>query len=190
MKNPGINHSQWLTDEDIKKLHKKAQTGSLDAQIELAAIEVEDGHDVEKNLAFLESMAKKENTLALMDLYFIFQSSEEDEEKSLSYLKRAVSLGSPWAMEGLAIRAMVKRITSDEKDLTEKYFLEEEKWRLAAYEASKTPKNDLTPSGVILNIVELAALYENKNPKNPLFNLEKAAEWKSKAKEAEKTITR
>ena len=190
MKNPGITHSQYLKDEDIKKLHKKAQTESLDAKIELAALEVEDGHDVEKNLAFLDDMAEKENILALMDLYFIFQSSDEDEEKSLSYIEKAASLGSPWAMEGLAIRAMIKRISSDEKDLTEEHFLEEEKWRLAAYEASKTPKNDLAPSGVVLNMEELAALYENKNPENPLFNPEKAAEWKAKAKEAEKTITR
>ena len=189
MKNPGINHSQYLKDEDIKKLHKKDQTVSLDAKIELAALEVEDGHDVEKNLAFLEDMAEKENILALMDLYFIFQSSYEDEEKSLSYIEKAASLGSPWAMEGLAIRAMIKRISSDEKDLTEEHFLEEEKWRLAAYEASKTEKNDLAPFAVILNMEELAALYENKNPENPLFNPEKAAEWKAKAKEAEKTIT-
>ena len=41
-----------------------------------------------------------------------------------------------------------------------------------------------------MNMEELAALYENKNPENPLFNPEKAAEWKAKAKEAEKTITR
>lgn len=195
MENLGINHSVWLEKEDLKKLHEKVAEGSLDAKIELAALEVEDAHDVEKNLAFLSDLAEKDRVLALIDLYFIYfegvtrteaDGSEtvlvaEDEDKAESYLRKAASLGSFWAMEGCAIRAMVKRMTCDEKDLTEENFLEEEKWRLAADEASQTDKNDLAPSAVVSNMEALAALYENDNPKNPISNAEKAALWRSKA---------
>lgn len=195
MGNLGINHSVWLEKEDLKKLREKVAEGSLDAKIELSALDVEDAHDVEKNLAFLSDLAEKDKVLALMDLYFIYfegvtrteaDGSEtvlvaEDEDKAESYLRKAASLGSSWAMEGCAIRAMVKRMTCDEKDLTEEHFLEEEKWRLAADEASKTDKNDLAPSAVVSNMEALAALYENDNPKNPISNAEKAALWRSKA---------
>ena len=195
MENLGINHSVWLEKEDLKKLREKVAEGSLDAKIELSALEIEDAHDVEKNLAFLSDLAEKDKVLALMDLYFIYfegvtrteaDESEtvliaEDEDKAESYLRKAASLGSPWAMEGCAIRAMVKRMTCDEKDLTEEHFLEEEKWRLAADEASQTDKNALAPSAVVSNMEALASLYENDNPKNPISNAEKTALWRSKA---------
>lgn len=68
----GINHSVWLEKEDLKKLREKVVEGSLDAKIELSALEIEDAHDVEKNLAFLLDLAEKDKVLALMDLYFIY----------------------------------------------------------------------------------------------------------------------
>lgn len=41
-----INHSIW------SELRKKAAEGSIGAKIELAVLEIEDEHDVEKNIAF------------------------------------------------------------------------------------------------------------------------------------------
>ena len=63
---------------------------------------------------------------------------------------------------------------------------EQEKWHLASHKASETEKNDLLPSGIVLNMNELANLYENSNPKNPLYNVEKATEWREKVSKLEK----
>lgn len=103
-----------MEGNDLEKLRKNAAEGSIGAKIELAVLEIEDEHDVEKNLAFLEDCA------------------------------------------------------------------EQEKWHLASHKASETEKNDLLPSGIVLNMNELANLYENSNPKNPLYNVENATEWREK----------
>jgi TPR repeat protein len=180
-----INHSIW-SENDLEELRKKAAEGSIGAKIELAVLEIEDEHDVEKNIAFLEDCAEKENSQALINLYFLY--SLTDYEKAFCYIKKATDLGSAWAMEILAINYMLKRISCDEDDLIKEYFLEQEKWHLASHKASETEKNDLLPSGIVLNMNELANLYENSNPKNPLYNTEKATEWSEKAKKFAKEI--
>lgn len=180
-----INHSIW-SENDLEELRKKAAEGSIGAKIELAVLEIEDEHDVEKNIAFLEDCAEKENSQALINLYFLY--SLTDYEKAFCYIKKATDLGSAWAMEILAINYMLKRISCDEDDLIKEYFLEQEKWHLASHKASETEKNDLLTSGIVLNMNELANLYENSNPKNPLYNTEKATEWREKAKNFAKEI--
>lgn len=180
-----INHSIW-SENDLEELRKKAAEGSIGAKIELAVLEIEDEHDVEKNIAFLEDCAEKENSQALINLYFLY--SLTDYEKAFCYIKKATDLGSAWAMEILAINYMLKRISCDEDDLIKEYFIEQEKWHLASHKASETEKNDLLPSGIVLNMNELANLYENSNPKNPLYNTEKATEWREKAKKLAKEI--
>ena len=180
-----INHSIW-SENDLEELRKKAAEGSIGAKIELAILEIEDEHDVEKNIAFLEDCAEKENSQALINLYFLY--SLTDHEKALCYIKKATDLGSAWAMEILAINYKLKIVSCDEEDSIEEYFLEQEKWHLASHKASETEKNDLLPSGIVLNMNELADLYENSNPKNPLYNTEKATEWREKAKKFAKEI--
>ena len=183
--NGNFSHSIWSVNS-LEELRKKAAEGSIGAKIELAALEIEDEHDVEKNLAFLEDCAEKENSQALINLYFLYCLT--DHEKALCYIKKATDLGSAWAMEILAINYKLKRVSCDEDDSIEEYFLEQEKWHLASHKASETEKNDLLPSGIVLNMNELADLYENSNPKNPLYNTEKATEWREKAKKFAKEI--
>ena len=183
--NGNFSHSIW-SENDLEELRKKAAEGSIGAKIELAALEIEDEYDVEKNLAFLEDCAEKQNSQALINLYFLY--SLTDNEKALCYIKKATELGSAWAMEMLAINYKLKIVSCDEDDSIEEYFLEQEKWHLASHKASETEKNDLLPSGIVLNMNELADLYENSNPKNPLYNTEKATEWREKAKKYAKEI--
>ena len=53
-----INHSIW-SENDLEELRKKAAEGSIGAKIELAVLEIEDEHDVEKNIAFWKIVLKK-----------------------------------------------------------------------------------------------------------------------------------
>ena len=48
-----INGTQWLEEKDREWLANRAAEGDTEAMVEQAALNVEDGVDVEKNLAFL-----------------------------------------------------------------------------------------------------------------------------------------
>ena len=48
-----INGTQWLEEKDRERLANRAAEGDTEAMVEQAALNVEDGVDVEKNLAFL-----------------------------------------------------------------------------------------------------------------------------------------
>ena len=104
--NGKINQSKCYARKFLEKL---AAEGSLDAQIELAAITIEDEIDVEKNMTFLKNLAEKGNIRALIDLGFVYVSmtfsdnaDDAEHEKSQkiadSYFLKAAELGSAWGM--------------------------------------------------------------------------------------------
>ena len=69
-----INGTQWLEEKDREWLASRAAEGDTEAMVEQAALNVEDGVDVEKNLAFLNERAESGDTRALIDLGFIYEA--------------------------------------------------------------------------------------------------------------------
>ena len=189
-----LNHSRCYSDEELEQMKKHVLEGSISAQIELAALMLEDAVDVEKNHAFLKEQAEKGNTLALIDLGFIYLGDvtrkeadgrevvliPENEELSDACFLKAAELGSAHGMCITGVHKYLKTWIEDGKNITDKDFIEAEKWMTLAIETFEKTESDLAPSLALLATDCLAKLYTNLNPKNPIYSEEKANTWRNK----------
>ena len=189
-----LNHSICYSDEELAQIRKCALEGSISAQVELAALMLEDAVDVEKNHAFLKEQAEKGNTRALIDLGFVYLGNvtrkeadgteivliPENEELSDACFLKAAELGSAHGMCITGVHKYLKTWIEDDKNISAKDFIEAEKWMILAIEAFEKTESDLPSSLALLATDCLAKLYANLNPKNPIYSEEKAATWRNK----------
>ena len=182
------------------------------SDLELAAKEIEEGINFEKNLAYLNAEGEKGNTFALKTLGFLYSlgvfnpedkskndlidiNSEESEKKARDYFTKAAELGSVQAKIWLAMGECIKvavEADAEENAAGEKSpaaepraedFLHAEKLALHAIEESKKEGCDCTKDALLIMCHWLSRVYDSKKPANPIYDAEKADYWE---KESEK----
>ena len=171
-----LNHSVFYNEEEVRELENLAAEGNVEAGIEVAARQIEDGINTEENFAFLEEQCKKNNPRAFVRLGLVYVGENNDELAEEYFLKGA-ELGSAWAMMFVGTHKWYKVWMDGGKDATEQDFIDAEKWLRLSVEASKKPDNDINESGVVQARDQLSMLYGYKHPKNSVYNPEKAKEW-------------
>ena len=189
-----INGTQWLDEKDREWLASRAAEGDTEAMVEQAALNVEDGVDVEKNLAFLNERAESGDTHALIDLGFIYEGDDvtrteadgsttvlvaEDRQRAEECFRKAAERGSAYGMKIMGTHAWLKAVMHTEPTKAQD-FIDAEKWLCAAVEASRKVENDLNHVGVLGAMDMLADIYASDHPENPIRNDEKAREWKAR----------
>ncbi len=167
------------------------------SKLELAAEEIDQGINFEKNLAFLNEKGEKGNTFALKTLGFLYSlgvhnsedkskntlidiHSEENAKKACEYFTKAAELGSVhakiWLAMGECIRVAIEDEAIENSPVAED-FHHAEKLALHAIEESKKEGCDCTQKAVAMMCYWLAQVYASKNPINPLYDEEKTKYW-------------
>lgn len=171
------------------------------SRLELAAEEIDQGINFEKNLAYLNEEGEKGNIFALKTLGFLYSlglydsqdeskkllidnRSEESEKKAREYFTKAAELGSVHAKIWLAMGECIRVALDDKSDSeagenfpTAQDFLNAEKLALHAIEESKKESCDCTQNAVAMMCHWLAQVYDSKNPSNPIYDEEKVKYW-------------
>ena len=211
MKNTLAENKDWQEELDgCLEMAEAAKNGDEGAFLDLVAYKANHGIDFEESVAFLNKKADEGDISALKTLGFLnsvgvfnpFDKSknslvdintDESEEKTTSYFKRASDLGSVHAMVWFAMRDCIYAAAESDnaEENTEQApsaedFLKAEKSALKAIEESKKPGGDCTLEGISILYYWLSRVYASNNPVNPIHDEEKSKYWEEKAKEITK----